>query len=107
MIGLKKLPNGDDIIRRLGDLAFGKSNDIVKLVMENEVLGDQIRKLDLSLLSELKRNSNGTVEVKLVNRLDALELLAKLLGTEKDAQSEVECFFRAMESTASKLEEPS
>lgn len=102
---MRKLPNDDDIIRRLGDLAFGKSNDIVKLVMENEALGDQIRKLDLSLLSELKRNSNGTVEVKLINRLEVLELLAKLLGTEKDGQSEVEQFYRAMESTASKLEE--
>ena len=102
---MKKLPNDDDIIRRLGELAFGKSNDIVKLVMENEVLGDQIKKLDLSLLSELKRNSNGTVEVKMVNRLDALELLAKLLGTEKDGSSEAECFYRAMESTAAKLEE--
>ncbi|MGI6014570.1 MAG: hypothetical protein ACOX7K_09925 [Oscillospiraceae bacterium] len=101
---MRKLPNGDDIIRRLGDLAFGKSNDIVKLVMENELLGEQVGKLDLSLLSELKRNSNGTVEVKLVNRLDALELLAKLLGTEKDGQSDVECFYRAMESTAAKLE---
>lgn len=102
---MRKLPNDDDIIRRLGDLAFGKSNDIVKLVMENEALGDQIKKLDLSLLSELKRNSNGTVEVKLINRLEVLELLAKLLGTEKDGQSEVEQFYRAMESTASKLEE--
>ena len=101
---MRKLPNSDDIIRRLGDLAFGKSNDIVKLVMENELLGEQVGKLDLSLLSELKRNNNGTVEVKLVNRLDALELLAKLLGIEKEGKSEVECFYRAMESTASKLE---
>lgn len=101
---MRKLPNSDDIIRQLGNLAFGKSNDIVKLVMADETLNDQIRKLDLTLLSELKRNNNGTVEVKLVNRLDALELLAKLLGTEKDEKSELEYFYQAMESTASNLE---
>ena len=65
----------EDVARRLAELAFGKANDCVRLVLEeNTPLG----KLDLSLLSEVKKNEKGTVEVKLVDRLRALEQLALL-----------------------------
>ena len=65
----------EDVVRRLAELAFGRANDCVKLVMDGSVSLD---KLDLSLLSEVKRNDKGTVEVRLVDRLRALELLQTL-----------------------------
>ncbi len=68
-----------DVARRLAELAFGKANDCVRLVMEEDVC---LKKLDLSLLSEVKRNDKGTVEVKLVDRLKALEQLALLAQEE-------------------------
>ena len=65
----------EDVARRLAELAFGRANDCVRLVLEEDT---PLGKLDLSLLSEVKKNEKGTVEVKLVDRLRALEQLALL-----------------------------
>ncbi len=64
-----------DVARKLAELAFGKANDCVKLVLEQET---DLDKLDLSLLAEVKRNDKGRVEIKLIDRLQVLEQLAAL-----------------------------
>lgn len=66
-----------DVVRRLAELAFGRANDCVKLVLEES---PDLDALDLSLLSEVKRNEKGTVEVKLIDRLRALEALSAQTG---------------------------
>ena len=66
-----------DVTRRLAELAFGKANDCVRLALEDE---PNLGRLDLSLLSEVKRNDKGTVEIKLIDRLKALEQLAQVAG---------------------------
>ena len=81
----------EDVARRLAELAFGKANDCVRLVMEDD---PQLKKLDLSLLTEVKRNDKGTVEVKLVDRLKALEQLAILA---QDQGQELESFLKALQ----------
>lgn len=68
-----------DVVRRLAELAFGKPNDCVRLVVEEDA---DIGKLELGLLREIKRSGNGAVEVKLVDQLQILEQLAAL--TEDD-----------------------
>lgn len=73
-----------DVARRLAELAFGEANDCVKLVLEQET---DLDSLDLSLLSEVKRNDKGTVEVKLIDRLQVLEQLAALTGKEETGLS--------------------
>lgn len=83
--------NREDVIRRLAELAFGRANDCVKLVLQENA---QVDKLDLSLLSEVKRNDKGTVEVKLVDRLRALELLTNLSS---DGGTDVSAFFKALQ----------
>ena len=65
----------EDVIRRLAELVFGKANDCVRLALEDD---PQLNRLDLSLLSEIKRNEKGTVEIKLIDRLKALEQLAQV-----------------------------
>ena len=80
-----------DVARRLAELAFGKANDCVRLVLEE---GTPLGRLDLSLLSEVKRNEKGTVEVKLVDRLRALEQLA-LLAQENG--EDLEEFLKALQ----------
>ena len=80
-----------DVVRRMAELAFGKANDCVRLVLEDDPL---VEKLDLSLLSEVKRNEKGTVEIKLIDRLRALEQLAQVAEGDK---GEVEAFLRAMQ----------
>ena len=73
-----------DVARRLAELAFGEANDCVKLVLEQET---DLDSLDLSLLSEVKRNDKGTVEVKLIDRLQVREQLAALAGKEETGLS--------------------
>jgi hypothetical protein len=64
----------EDVTRRLAELAFGRANDCVRLVLEDK---PELEALDLSLLSEVKRNEKGTVEIRLIDRLKALEQLAQ------------------------------
>ena len=80
-----------DVTRRLAELAFGRANDCVRLALED---APDLGKLDLSLLSEVKRNEKGTVEIKLVDRLRALEQLAEV--AEGD-QEDMEAFFQALQ----------
>ena len=81
----------EDVARRLAELAFGKANDCVKLVLED---APKVGRLDLSLLSEVKRNDKGTVEVRLVDRLRALEQLALLA---QDKGQDLESFLQALQ----------
>ena len=80
-----------DVTRRLAELAFGKANDCVRLALEENLC---LEKLDLSLLSEVKRNDKGTVEIKLIDRLRALEQLAQTAGEEK---TDVDAFLQALQ----------
>ena len=90
----KRIRSGDirrqDVVRRMAELAFGKANDCVRLALEDE---PPVDKLDLSLLSEVKRNEKGTVEIKLIDRLWALEQLSQAAGQE---EGDVESFLQAL-----------
>lgn len=80
-----------DVIRRLAQLAFGRANDCVKLVLLD---APKLDELDLSLLSEVKRNEKGTVEIKLIDRIRALE---QLLAAGTEQADCAEAFFSAAE----------
>ena len=79
-----------DVTRRLAELAFGKANDCVRLALEDE---PELDKLDLSLLSEVKRNDKGTVEIRLIDRLRALEQLSAVASEDTEA---AEAFLQAL-----------
>ena len=83
-----------DVTRRLAELAFGKANDCVRLALEDD---PNLGRRDLSLLSEVKRNDKGTVEIKLIDRLRALEQLAQVAG--EDTQ-DLEAFLQALQGEA-------
>lgn len=80
-----------DVVRRMAELAFGKANDCVKLVLDDDPL---VEKLDLSLLSEVKRNEKGTVEIKLIDRLRALEQLSQAAGQDP---ADLDSFLQALQ----------
>ena len=80
----------EDVTRRLAELAFGKASDCVRLALEDQ---PELGKLDLSLLSEVKRNDKGTVEIKLIDRLRALEQLAEVAGEDSE---DLELFLQAL-----------
>ena len=79
-----------DVVRGLAELAFGRANDCVRLVLED---APDLEKLDLSLLSEVRRNDRGTVEIRLIDRLRALEQLALAA---KDENVGAEAFLQAL-----------
>ena len=91
----KRIREGDiqrrDVARRLAELAFGRPNDCVRLAMGDT---EELDKLDLSLLSELKRSEKGTLEVRLVDRLKALEQLAVMA---QEDGSDLEAFLKALQ----------
>lgn len=79
-----------DVARKLAELAYGRGNDCATLGLDP---GADAGKLDLSLLSEVKRSEKGAVEVKLLDRLKALEMLTAL--TEEGGEG-MEEFLRAL-----------
>ena len=87
----------EDVARRLAELAFGKANDCVKLVLGD---GDVPEDLDLSLLTELKRNEKGTLEIRLVDRLRALEQLAVFAQNEG---TDLESFLQALQGNGEQV----
>ena len=76
----------EDVLRRLAELAFGQPNDCVRLALEE--LPD-LKGLDLSLLSEIKRSDKGMVEIRLSDRVKVLERLAQAMEDEGDGVGEL------------------
>lgn len=77
------LPSRGYVLRQLRKLVCGKTNDCVRLVLEES---PDVEKLDLRLVEEVKRPKGGGMEVKLLSRIKALELMAELCreeGTEE------------------------
>lgn len=91
MRAMENRPVGyEDVINRLVRLGFGDGKEVAA-VLEGRWDDDN---LDLSLVSEIKRGSNGTLEVKLIDRVGILYRLLELLKTEEDG---AEAFLRSLQ----------
>lgn len=75
----------EDVLRRLAQLAFGRANDAVRLALRPGEADPE--SLDLSAVAELKVTDKG-VEIKLVDRVRALETLCTLLESSGGAGAE-------------------
>ena len=86
------------VLRQMKQMAKSRPNDVVKLAFLDEEQLCEIDKLDLMMLSELKRTGNGGVEVKLNDRLKTLERILELLdgGPEEKARA----LYQALENGA-------
>lgn len=91
----------EDALRRLAQLAFGRANDAARLALAPREVDPG--GLDLSAVAELKVTDKGGVEVKLVDRVRALETLCGLL--EENGGGGAEELYRALEDAAGQLEE--
>ena len=69
----------EDVLRRLAQLAFGGANDAVYLALHGREADPET--LDLSAVAEVKVTDKGGVEIKLVDRVRALETLCGLLDS--------------------------
>ncbi len=91
----------EDVLRRLAQLAFGRANDAVRLALGPKEVDPAA--LDLSAVSEFKVTDKGGVEVKLVDRVRALETLCGLL--EDGGSGGAEELYRALEEAAGQMED--
>lgn len=81
-------------------LAFGSIEDAVCLVYQEELPGrEKLAQMDLTCVSEMKRPKGGGCEIKLVDRMKALELLANL-HEEGGSEAGAEDFLRALEQSS-------
>lgn len=88
----------EDIVRQLCRIAFSKPNDGVALACD--LKSHAVGSLDLMAVSEFKCK-DGAREIKFFDRVKALELLAALLGAQKDGSgTAAEEFFLALEDAA-------
>lgn len=78
-------------------LARARPNDAVKLVFFNDEDAGKIGRLDLSLVSEVKRSGSGATEVKLVDKTAVLAALAELEKQEKLQKTQGSNFYEALE----------
>ena len=76
----------EDVLRRLAELAFGQPNDCVRLALEEM---PDLKGLDLSLLSEIRRSDKGLVEIRLIDRVKVLERLQQAMEEGGDGMGEL------------------
>ncbi len=82
-------------------LAFGSVADAMRLMLcEDSLTADEIEKLDLFNVSEIKRPKGGGLEIKFFDRLKALERLDKISGGEENSRSS---FIQALSEGAKNL----
>ncbi len=74
--------------RGLMRLAFGSVADAMKLMLcEESMTAEEIERLDLFNVSDIKRPKGGGLEIKFFDRLKALERLEKIGAYEEGSQS--------------------
>lgn len=67
-----------DVVRRgYKKIAFGKVNDAVRLMFRDGLGPEEMKKLDLNSVAELKQTKDG-LEVKFYDRMKALECLKEM-----------------------------
>lgn len=74
--------NREEIICALRDLAFGRGNDAAKLAFAREPEPELLDGLDLKCVESVHRLNNGSVEIKLVDRVKLIELLLSATAAE-------------------------
>lgn len=83
-------------------LAFGSVTDALRLMLcEETMTAEEIEKLDLFNVSDIKRPKGGGIEIKFFDRLKALEKLASMGGGENSESS----FIKALSEGARLLSE--
>ena len=75
------------LMRQMQHFVEAKVNDAVKLAYLTDEQVDLIDTLDLTALTEFKRNGKGAVEVKFVDRMKVAERMISMLE-ESESESE-------------------
>ena len=76
----------DEVLRQIEALAASPVNDAVRLAFLSEDELSALDGLDLSPITEFERTSNGSVELKFIDRLAALQWLMERAGEDPRAE---------------------
>lgn len=99
----ERRPAVSQVEKGLHRLAFGSVADALKLMLcEDSMAPEEIEKLDLFNVSDIKRPKGGGLEIKFFDRLKALEKLSQLSAGEENAESS---FIKALSEGAKLLSE--
>lgn len=90
-----------DIVSGYYRLAFGCYTDAVSLVFRDDITGDDLQKMDLYNIAEIKRKKGGDIEIKFFDRLKALEHLETI--TSDSEKGSAFSLFSAIEKGAAAL----
>lgn len=81
-------------------LAFGSISDSIKLLFSENLRPEDLDKMDLFNISEIKKPKEGAMEIKFFDRIRALE---KLEQADISIHGEKEPFYYALEKSIKKL----
>ena len=90
-----KLPDREQILKRMWQLANAGAGDAVRLACFPQEEWSGLDGLDLDALTEFKRGSNGVIELKFTDRARLLERL--LDAADHSGEEQVDRFLQAME----------
>ena len=93
----------EQLIRQVRRLTRARVNDAVKLAYLSGEALEAIDGLDLTAMTEFKRAGNGAVEIKLVDKILALETL---YGIAKQSGEGAQALFQALERSTRRTEGP-
>lgn len=83
-------------VEGLEKLAFGKTSNILYLMFSKEIPdAEEFEKIDFSSVSEIKRDKDGGLQVKFVDRQSILEVLYKF-ASEENGNEKAENFLNSI-----------
>ncbi len=93
-------PKTSEIAAGLRRLAFGSVADVIRLITAEDIKSLNPDELELSAITELKFSKGGGIEVKLCDRIKALDALKSLADGEEKSDGGL---FEALEKSAEML----
>lgn len=88
----------------LEQLAFGSVNDAIRLLFCEDPDMRTLRRLNLFSVAEVRRPKGGGMEIKFVDRMEALQCLKEFCEQEDDDRERLLPFYQALEENARILE---
>ena len=94
--------SSEEVRAGLRRIAFSSSADAVKLLLADNYDDIDVEALDLFNIAEIKRPKSGGIEIKLFDRIKALEKLGDI--SDNAENSSAKPFYAALEKSAASLE---
>lgn len=77
-IDKEKRAEKNDVVSGYYRLAFGCFADAISLLFKEDITAEELQKMDLYNISDIKRKKGGDIEIKFFDRLKALERLEEI-----------------------------